>query len=81
MPYFVSFLETNIRLYSVDAAGRHGVLFRSLDAARLAIVPFARLVFAMNYTWSRMSVEHDGDVVRYESVRRWPPEPGLERPV
>src|SRR5580693_6633386 len=30
LPYFGSFAETNVRLYSIDDAGRHGVLFRSL---------------------------------------------------
>ena len=29
LPYFGSFLETNVRLYSVDDTGRHGVLFRA----------------------------------------------------
>ncbi|WP_375501258.1 YqjF family protein [uncultured Jatrophihabitans sp.] len=76
VPYFGSFLETNIRLYSVDDAGRHGVLFRSLEAARFAIVPFARIGFGMPYTWARMSLDatsrRDGDVVTYDSVRRWP---------
>ena len=75
--YFGSFLETNIRLYSVDDAGRHGVLFRSLETARLAIVPFARGAFGIPYTWARMSLSGadastEGDVVSYDSVRRWP---------
>ena len=39
IPYFGTFHETNIRLYSIDDAGRHGVLFRSLETARLAVVP------------------------------------------
>ena len=39
LPYFGSFLETNVRLYSVDDAGRHGVLFRSLETARLRLCP------------------------------------------
>lgn len=72
VPYFGSFLETNVRLYSVDDAGRHGVLFRSLETERLAVVPFARLVFGTAYTWARMSSRHRGDVVEYESVRLWP---------
>jgi uncharacterized protein len=72
VPYFGSFLETNIRLYSVDDAGRHGVLFRSLETARLAIVPFARGAFGIPYTWARMSLSVVGDLVTYESVRRWP---------
>ena len=42
LPYFGSFAETNIRLYSVDDAGNHGVLFRSLETTRLAVVGFTR---------------------------------------
>src|SRR5436189_68825 len=42
VPYLGSFLETNIRLYSIDEAGRRGVVFRSLDANRLAVVATAR---------------------------------------
>ncbi|HEY0165564.1 MAG TPA: DUF2071 domain-containing protein [Jatrophihabitans sp.] len=73
IPYFGSFAETNIRLYSVDGAGRHGVVFCSLDTARLAIVPIARLLFGVPYTWSRMRVRQQaGGDWRYESRRRWP---------
>ncbi len=72
VPYFGTFAETNIRLYSVDESGRHGVLFRSLETARLAIVPAARLFLGIPYTWARMRTSRDGDVVRYDSVRRWP---------
>ena len=42
LPYFGSFAETNVRLYSIDDAGRHGVLFRSLETPRLAVVAFTR---------------------------------------
>ena len=72
VPYFGRFLETNIRLYSVDTAGRHGVLFRSLDAARLAMTPFARLLFGIPYTWSRMRLRRTDDTIRYDCLRRWP---------
>jgi uncharacterized protein YqjF (DUF2071 family) len=72
IPYFGSFLETNVRLYSVDAAGRHGVLFRSLETARLAIVPFSRGLFGVPYVWSRMSCRREGASIDYRSVRRWP---------
>jgi hypothetical protein len=73
IPYFGSFAETNIRLYSVDDAGRHGVVFCSLDTERLAIVPLARLLFGVPYTWSRMRVrEQAGGIWRYEARRRWP---------
>lgn len=72
LPYFGSFPETNVRLYSVDDAGRHGVLFRSLETARLAIVPVTRLGLGVPYTWARMRVTVSGEAVSYDSVRRWP---------
>lgn len=77
IPYFGSFAETNIRLYSVDEAGRHGVVFRSLETERLAVVPVARLLFGVPYTWARMRVsQQPGNRWHYQSRRRWP-EPGL----
>ncbi|CAM5260355.1 hypothetical protein STENM36S_05077 [Streptomyces tendae] len=39
VPYLCSFPETNVRLYSVDAHGRRGVVFRSMDASRLVPAP------------------------------------------
>jgi uncharacterized protein YqjF (DUF2071 family) len=76
VPYFGSFLETNIRLYSVDDAGRHGVLFRSLESSRLAVVPLTRIGLGLPYTWARMRLIRNGSTLSYASLRRWP-EPGL----
>ncbi|BBY37163.1 hypothetical protein MMAN_12970 [Mycobacterium mantenii] len=72
LPYFGSFLETNVRLYSIDDAGRHGVLFRSLETARLAVVPLTRIGLGVPYTWARMRMRRDGDHIAYDSVRLWP---------
>lgn len=72
VPYFGRFCETNVRLYSVDGAGRHGILFVTLDATRLATVLVARLGLGLPYAWSEMSTERAGDVVTYRSRRRWP---------
>jgi uncharacterized protein YqjF (DUF2071 family) len=72
LPYFGSFAETNIRLYSVDDAGRHGVLFRSLETARLAVVPAVRIGLGVPYTWAKMRVTRSADQITYDSVRRWP---------
>ncbi|EGX57531.1 hypothetical protein SZN_22441 [Streptomyces zinciresistens K42] len=72
VPYLGSFPETNVRLYSVDAHGRRGVVFRSMDAARLIPVVMGRTVFRLPYLWSRMSVRTAGDLVTYRSSRRWP---------
>ncbi|MER5961507.1 DUF2071 domain-containing protein [Streptomyces sp. NPDC002057] len=72
LPYFGTFPETNVRLYSVDAHGRRGVVFRSLDASRLIPVTVGRWAFGLPYVWSRMSIRSDGSTVTYASRRRWP---------
>jgi uncharacterized protein YqjF (DUF2071 family) len=72
VPYFGDFAETNVRLYSVDDEGRHGVVFRSLEASRLLVALGARLAFATPYTWARMRIRDDGDAIEYSTQRRWP---------
>ena len=72
VPYFGTFAETNVRLYSVDPQGRHGVVFRSLEASRLLVALGARFSFGLPYTWARMRVRHEGDRLTYSTRRRWP---------
>ncbi|MFH8800849.1 YqjF family protein [Streptomyces sp. NPDC017936] len=72
VPYLGSFPETNVRLYSVDGHGRRGVVFRSMDAARLIPVAMGRAGFRLPYLWSRMSVRTSGGTVTYTGSRRWP---------
>jgi uncharacterized protein len=72
LPYVGTFPETNVRFYSMDGEGRHGVVFGSLDAARLPFVLGARMALGLNYAWSRMRVQRSGAVIRYTSRRRWP---------
>ncbi|MEU8119995.1 DUF2071 domain-containing protein [Spirillospora sp. NPDC049024] len=72
VPYFGTFPETNVRLYSVDAQGRRGVVFRSLDASRLLPVLIARAGLGLPYQWSRMTIRARGDVISYASSRCWP---------
>lgn len=76
IPYFGSFAETNVRLYTVDDAGQRGVYFLSLDATRLAPVLVARAL-GVPYLWSKMSVTDSGDEHRYDCRRRWPGPRGL----
>lgn len=71
LPYFGSFAETNVRLYSVDGDGRRGVVFRSLEASRLLPVLVARSTFRLPYQWAKMDVRRTGDVFDYTSRRRW----------
>lgn len=72
VPYFGRFCETNVRLYSVDDSDRHGILFLTLDASRLATVVLARIGLGLPYAWSSMHVTRTGDLLTYRSRRRWP---------
>lgn len=72
LPYIGAFAETNVRLYSVDDAGRHGVLFRSLETERLAVVGLTRCGLGVPYTWAKMRVTQHDNRIRYTSIRRWP---------
>jgi hypothetical protein len=65
VPYLGSFPQINVRLYSVDASGRRGVVFLSLDSPRLLPSMFARTTLGLPYRWSRMSTTSDGDQRRY----------------
>jgi uncharacterized protein YqjF (DUF2071 family) len=53
----------------VDGAGRRGVVFRSLDAARLLPVLVARVALRLPYIWASMRLDRRGDVFRYSSRR------------
>jgi uncharacterized protein YqjF (DUF2071 family) len=72
IPYLGTFCETNVRLYTVDGAGRRGVVFVSLDASRLAPVLAARWGPGLPYLWSRMRCAQRGDEIGYSCRRRWP---------
>src|SRR5688500_5012000 len=52
VPWLGTFLETNVRLYSVDSTGRRGIVFLSLDCDRAAVVAGARLGFGVPYRWA-----------------------------
>lgn len=72
VPYFGTFAETNIRLYSIDDHGRHGVLFLSLETTRLAVVAAVRTAMGIPYTWAWMRINRSAETISYESLRRWP---------
>ncbi len=84
VPWLGTFLETNVRLYSVDDLGRHGVVFCSLEADRLAVVLGANAGFGVPYKFARMTYADtarpagtapDGRRLRYETIRRTRPHP------
>lgn len=72
IPWLGTFAETNVRLYAVDRHGRRGVVFRSLEASRLAVVLGARATFGLPYCWARMRVRRHGPAIEYTTRRRWP---------
>lgn len=69
VPYFGDFLETNLRLYSVDQQGRRGVVFLTLDCERLVVTAAARAAFGVRYRWARM--RHDVEVGASGPVHRY----------
>ena len=71
MSLFGTFLETNVRLYSVDRTGRRGVVFLSLDTNRLGMVAAGRWIFGVPYRWARMSFRENGDRRAYLTALRW----------
>lgn len=49
VPWAGTFLETNVRLYTLDETGKRGIVFRSLDASRALVVAGARVMFGLPY--------------------------------
>ncbi|WP_258935247.1 DUF2071 domain-containing protein [Nesterenkonia pannonica] len=69
IPWLGSFPEVNVRLYSVDAQSKRGVVFRSLEASHLVPVMVARAAFGLRYQWASMKRERTDDEVAYRTVR------------
>lgn len=69
-PTVLSFLETNVRLYSVDSTGRRGVVFLSMDANNALVVAAARTVFGLPYRLARMRYEQRDDLRSYATSLR-----------
>jgi uncharacterized protein YqjF (DUF2071 family) len=74
VPWASHFPETNVRTYVRDAAGRPGIWFFSLDAARFGAVATARTTYRLPYFWSSMRLDEDVAAVTttYTCQRRWP---------
>ncbi|MET7437748.1 YqjF family protein [Streptomyces sp. NPDC004082] len=73
LPYLGSFGEVNVRLYSRDARGRRGVVFRSLDCDRLLPVLAAEAAFRLPYRWSRIRSQWFDSRLVYRTHRRGSP--------
>jgi uncharacterized protein YqjF (DUF2071 family) len=54
----------------VEAEGKPGVFFFSLDATNPLIVAAGRLLFHVPYRWADIDVRREGEWIGYECVRR-----------
>lgn len=69
LPWVSAFPELNVRVY-VEAGGKPGVFFLSLDATNPLVVAVARALFHVPYYWARMAIGRDGEWYNYRSLRR-----------
>jgi hypothetical protein len=69
LPWISAFPELNLRLY-VEADGKPGVWFLSLDAANPLAVWAARRFFHLPYYHADMSLHYEKDAIDYASKRR-----------
>ncbi len=80
VPWASRFCETNVRTYVTDGAGRPGIWFLSLDAARFGAVAVARTTYRLPYFWSSMELAGTEGAIRYRSRRRFPgPRPAVSQ--
>lgn len=69
VPIGLDFLETNLRTY-VSRRDEPGVFFFSLEASSLLAVEAARFGWGLPYFHADMTLEEEGDRVRYTTIRR-----------
>jgi uncharacterized protein YqjF (DUF2071 family) len=72
VPRVGSFIEVNVRLYSVDRTGRRGITFCSMDAGRLLPVFAGRAGLGLPYTWADADVRRVDGTISCQVRRRWP---------
>lgn len=61
VPGLGTFIEINVRTYSIDEHGQRGVVFRSLDAEQLPSVLAARALFGLPYEWMQAGMRAGTD--------------------
>jgi uncharacterized protein YqjF (DUF2071 family) len=68
LPWLSRFPELNVRTY-VTYAGRPGIYFFSLDAARVAAVAAARRAYRLPYFHAEMTARRGAEAIDYRSAR------------
>ena len=69
LPWVSAFPELNVRVY-VEAEGKPGVFFFSLDATNPLVVAVGRTLFHVPYRRADIQMGWEGEWLRYECVRR-----------
>lgn len=69
IPWFGDFPEVNVRLYSIDSHGRHGVVFLSLEGFAPAPSAHGRSIFGLKYRWSSMKILKKAGTLSYATRR------------
>ncbi len=70
LPWLSNFPELNLRTYVVDAQGRPGVWFYSLDTPQPLANAIARRFFHLNYRLARFEIEQSAATIHYQSRLR-----------
>lgn len=72
VPLVGTFNEINVRTYGIDAKGRRGVVFLTLEAEHLVPVLAARALFGLHYRWAAIGRRTDvaARTIEYRSRRR-----------
>ncbi|ROP60845.1 hypothetical protein EDF24_1702 [Curtobacterium sp. PhB130] len=61
--------EVTIEILTVDDAGRHGVVYRTVDTGNVPAIVAAHALLGVPYTFSHARAKRRGDVLTYRSVR------------
>ncbi len=70
VPWAARTPEMNIRTYVRGPRGEPGLVFLSLDAARLGLVVGARALYQLPYHWAKMQFSKVGTIATYRTRRR-----------
>ncbi|RZT64408.1 hypothetical protein EV140_0658 [Microcella alkaliphila] len=73
VPRLGTFVEINVRTYSVDNAGNRGVVFQSLEAEPLPSALAAQSLFGLPYRWAHAGQRIAEGTIEYRSRRRGGP--------
>ena len=69
--------ELNVRTYSVDAQGRRGIVFLTMEMSNAALAFGARTTTRLPYRWADVDVDTSGGIVECRAQRHGPGGAGI----